>query len=205
MNAETPAQAMNAFQDVTRSLSQLHLEHLAEPLAAAINSYIATHQRQLRALARPEPLTEAEEAALEAVGVRVRTDAPDLSPLAGVATRLAAIHSGSIPLKAAAARLGVNPSRLRQRIAARTLYALHRPGDRGWVIPAFQFNGETELAGFASVLPAIRADIHPVELERFLMLPQPDLEDASGAAMCPYDWLAEARDPVALREMAAEI
>ena len=47
------------------------------------------------------------------------------------------------------------------------------------MIPAFQFASATELAGFAQVLSALRADIHPVELERFLMLPQPDLEDAS--------------------------
>ncbi len=158
-----------------------------------------------RPLAWLESFTPKEEVALSSAGVRLRTDAPDCAPLAGVAARLATIHAGSIPLKDAAALLGVPPSRLRERIAARTFYALHRPGDRGWVIPAFQFASATELAGFAQVVPALRADIHPVELERFLMLPQPDLEDASGEAMCPYRWLAEGRDPAVVREMATEI
>ena len=73
------------------------------------------------------------------------------------------------------------------------------------MIPAFQFASATELAGFAQVLSALRADIHSVELERFLMLPQPDLEDASGEAMCPYRWLVKGGDPAVVRKMAAKI
>ncbi|MGR3633212.1 MAG: hypothetical protein ACU0A8_14015 [Limimaricola soesokkakensis] len=193
------------FGEVMSSLSRLRLDHLAAPLARAVDSYLADHARQLRALSRPEPLTAAEEAALASVGVGRGAGEPDLGPVMGVAVRLAAIQAGAIPLKAAAARLGVNDSRLRQRIKARTLYALRQPGGRGWMVPAFQFLGDAELPGLAQVLPVIREDIHPVELESFLTTPQPDLEDADGAAMRPVDWLAQGRDPGAVRALATGI
>lgn len=204
-HAGTSQSGAEGFGEVMSSLSRLRLDHLAGPLARAVDSYLADHARQLRALSRPEPLTAAEEAALASVGVGRGAGEPDLAPVMGVAVRLAAIQAGAISLKEAAARLGVNDSRLRQRIKARTLYALRQPGERGWMVPAFQFLGAAELLGLAQVLPAIRVDIHPVELESFLTTPQPDLEDADGEAMRPVDWLAQGRDPVAVRALAVEI
>ena len=89
---------------------------------------------------------------------------------------------------AAAARLGVVASRVRQRVTERSLYAVDGPGGR--VFPAFQFGPSGALPGLGRVLAAIDPSVHPITVERFFLAPIGDLEsDVAGGPLSPRDWL----------------
>jgi hypothetical protein len=79
--------------------------------------------------------------------------------------------------KEVAELLGVSGSRVRQRRAERTLWAIEDRG--GWVFPALQFQDvggrRGQIRHLDQVLPAIPADLHPLAIARLLTGPQPDL------------------------------
>src|SRR5438067_2007666 len=58
-------------------------------------------------------------------------------PIVRSAAAYAALLGSSLSVAAAAARLGVDGSRVRQRLAERTLYGIKQPS--GWRLPLFQF------------------------------------------------------------------
>ncbi|MCV7090994.1 hypothetical protein [Mycobacterium interjectum] len=91
--------------------------------------------------------------------------------------------------------LGVNESRVRQRRADRTLWAIQDRG--GWVFPALQFEDEAgrrgQIRGFDQVLPALPDDLHPVSVAGFLTTPQADLR-VDGRSVSPLDWLRSGGD-----------
>jgi hypothetical protein len=73
--------------------------------------------------------------------------------------------------------LGVDPSRVRQRIKERSLWAIKDRGD--WVFPALQFETEPSRAGLISgldkVFQAIPEGLHPLSVEGLLITPQEEL------------------------------
>jgi hypothetical protein len=84
--------------------------------------------------------------------------------------------------------LGVNDSRVRQRRAAHTLWAIDDDG--AWVYPAVQFevgdSGRGEpvklklVRGLDQVLPhLLTKGLHPTAIAGFLMTPQPELRIAN--------------------------
>jgi hypothetical protein len=84
--------------------------------------------------------------------------------------------------------LGVNESRVRQRRAAHTLWAIDDDGT--WVYPAVQFDivaaGPDKpfklklVRGLDQVLPhLLTKDLHPTAIAGFLMTPQPELRIAN--------------------------
>ncbi|WP_245831450.1 DNA-binding protein [Mycobacterium terramassiliense] len=91
--------------------------------------------------------------------------------------------------------LGVNESRVRQRRADRTLWAIQDRG--GWVFPALQFEDEAgrrgQIRGLDQVLPALPDDLHPVSVAGFLTAPQADLR-VDGRSVSPLDWLRSGGD-----------
>ncbi len=91
--------------------------------------------------------------------------------------------------------LGVNESRVRQRRADRTLWAIQDRG--GWVFPSVQFEDDAgrrgQIRGLDQVLQALPADLHPVSVAGFLTTPQPDLS-IDGQPMSPLDWLRSGGD-----------
>lgn len=104
----------------------------------------------------------------------------------------------ALPLSEAARGMGVNGSRLRQRIAQGSLLAIPRPHGRGWLIPAFQLTDEGELPHLGRVLMAATWHLSAETLDRFFTLPHDDLED-----MSPRDWLVAGRDPAPLEAIVA--
>lgn len=82
--------------------------------------------------------------------------------------------------------LNVSESRIRQRAAARTLYAVKSGSTLRF--PGFQFAGGAELPNWEQVAPHFPADAHPVAVERFMDAPHPDL-DVDGDPVSPSDWL----------------
>ncbi len=86
--------------------------------------------------------------------------------------------------------LGVNDSRVRQRRADRTLWAIQ---DRdGWVFPALQFEvadgRRGQIRGLDKVFASLPAGLHPLSVAGFLTTAQDDLR-LHGRPVSPLDWL----------------
>ena len=119
----------------------------------------------------------------------LREDLPSLAQRASTRTLAAglALASDSLSVRQAAAALGVSEGRIRQRLAARTLFGTAAAG--GWRLPRFQFTEHGQLLrGLDQVLPVFPEDVHPVVVASFLARPHPDLV-LDGEATSPAQWL----------------
>jgi hypothetical protein len=109
--------------------------------------------------------------------------------------RTARLISTAYSAKDAAELLGVNESRVRQRRADRTLWAIEDRG--GWIFPALQFEDEARRRGqireLDQVLRVLPADLHPLSVAGFLTTPQADLT-VGGQPVSPLDWLRSGGD-----------
>jgi hypothetical protein len=109
--------------------------------------------------------------------------------------RTARLISTAYSAKDAADLLGVNESRVRQRRADRTLWAIEDGG--GWVFPALQFEDEEgrrgQIRGLDQVLRVLPGDLHPLSVAGFLTTPQADLR-IGGQPLSPLDWLRSGGD-----------
>jgi hypothetical protein len=97
----------------------------------------------------------------------------------------------------AAAALGVNDSRVRQRRIARTLWAIEDNG--AWVFPVLQFESDPKTGGYRyvrgldRVFAALPANLHPVSIAGFLRTPHLDLA-VDGRVLTPVEWLRSGGD-----------
>ncbi|WP_096787684.1 hypothetical protein [Rhodobacter sp. CZR27] len=192
------------FDALRATLAKFHLTGLEGRIARAAGDYLEAHGHEILPPDRAEPLSVAERAALASVGVAAGGEA-DPQPALALAARHAVLAETALPLAQAADRLGVDPSRLRQRLRERTILGIRRGDERGWRIPGFQFTPEGELPGLRGVLRAIRPDAAPVIVAAFFTTPQADLEDAEGQSLTPAAWLAAGHDPGPVRDLAAAI
>ncbi len=162
-----------------------------------------------RGLYRDDPqrdLTTAEVEALRDGGFALEgEDVGEDDPLARTAAEYAALVQTSLTTAGAAARLPVEPSRIRQRLTERppTLYGI-RLGS-GWRIPEFQFEGDGLLPGWSEVVAALDPEPHPISVYRWLTTPNVDLEDQEGRRLSPRDWLRLGLEPPAVAELAADL
>jgi hypothetical protein len=109
--------------------------------------------------------------------------------------RTARLISTAYTAGEAAERLGVNESRIRQRRADRTLWAIEDRG--GWVFPALQFDDEPgrrgQIRGLEQVLRVLPANLHPLSVAGFLTTPQPDLR-VGDQPVSLLEWLRSGGD-----------
>jgi hypothetical protein len=109
--------------------------------------------------------------------------------------RTARLISTAYSANEVAELLGVNESRVRQRRADRTLWAIQDRG--GWIFPALQFEDEAGRRGqireLDRVLQVLPVDLHPLSVAGFLTTPQPDLR-VGGHPVSPLDWLRSGGD-----------
>lgn len=105
----------------------------------------------------------------------------------------------------AAELLGVDQSRIRQRISQGTLFTVS--GATGAkVLPKFQFTEEGALPGLEKILPVINAEAHPVSVQRFFITPNADLySDILESELSPRDWLIAGHSPEPVIRMAADL
>jgi hypothetical protein len=145
-------------------------------------------------------LTPEEADALHRGGLDLSPLRPDeADPVARAAAAYAALIASSLTVQEVAHKLGVDGSRVRQRLAARTLFGVKR-GD-GWRIPAFQLDGDRLLPGLDAVVPRIDPAIHPLGVFRWFTTPDPDLEIAN-TSISPRDWLRMGNDPAPVAALA---
>jgi hypothetical protein len=92
----------------------------------------------------------------------------------------------------AASTVGVDPSRIRHRLAAAQLTGWKDRG--GWRLPAWQFTNAGVLPGLETVLAAVPDDQPPLVVAAFMSTPQPDLL-LDGEPATPRGWLLATGDP----------
>lgn len=126
------------------------------------------------------------------------------SPLAQTAAEYAAILATALTVSDLAARLGVDVSRIRQRLGNHTLYGIK--DGKSWRIPLFQLDdpGQALVPGLQRVMPAL-VTAHPVEVARWFTLPHVDLENTDGEPLSPRTWLTTGGDPGVVATLAEEL
>lgn len=102
------------------------------------------------------------------------------------------IAEASLSTAQAAARLGVNDSRIRQRLGDDSLYGFKFSGS--WRLPTCQFEGAASLPHLDDVVAALPSDVSPVGVTRWLISPWEDLVTPDGELLSPRRWLLEGRD-----------
>ena len=150
------------------------------------------------------PLTPTEQRLLADGGFDLRPRDGRRDPIAETAARYEGLLRTSLSTAEAGARLGVDPSRIRQRLAERTLYGI-RPQSQ-WVLPAFQFLEKGEVPGWSAVAPRLRTGLHPVAVQCWFLEPNVDLVDPeTDKRLSPRNWLRAGFPPEAAARSAAEL
>ncbi|HXK23250.1 MAG TPA: DNA-binding protein [Myxococcota bacterium] len=124
-------------------------------------------------------------------------------PIARTAFEYAVLRATALTTQQAAKRLGVNDSRVRQRLSERALYGI-KVGDE-WRLLVFQFARKGLVPGIERVFPVLPKSLNPVAVYRWFHMPNPDLEEreGQGRALTPLQWLQSGNDPDVVAELAA--
>ncbi|MGH3090685.1 MAG: hypothetical protein ACRDSJ_25680 [Rubrobacteraceae bacterium] len=162
-------------------------------------------------LAGEEPareFTEEEAGVLTRGGLTLEPYAGGRDAASRTAARYAAMLSLALTESEVREMLGVGASRVRQRVADGSLYAISVGRERRF--PSFQFDGRTLVPGIGEVLKALPDDLHPLEVESWLTSPDPDLtmdgEDGeTSEALSPREWLISGGSVEALLPTARDL
>jgi hypothetical protein len=150
-------------------------------------------------------LTASEESALARGGVEPASEEDVAVVQARAASAFQELRDGSLNVDEAAARLGVNTSRVRQRLGERSLYGL-KDGNT-WLLPAFQFRAKGLVPGVGVVVRSMPPDISPLAAAQWFTSPNPDLctRDEDERPLTPLQWLLGGNPPEAAAELAAAL
>jgi len=127
-----------------------------------------------------------------------------LPVLTATAADYAALLATALSVPGLARRLGVDQSRVRQRIARHTLVAVKDGAT--WRLPLYQLDdtGQQLVPGLAAVAPHL-AEVHPVVAASCFTLPHPDLADDDGRPVAPRLWLLGGGDSGEVALLADEL
>jgi hypothetical protein len=152
-------------------------------------------------------LTPAETKALAGGGADLRprgeTEPP---PRAEAAASYGALLAESFSVAQVSSQLGIDASRVRHRLAERSLYGIRLKGS--WRLPAFQFTDDGVVPGLDVVLPTLPDDLHPVAVRRWLTTPVSDLSISGrrgAAGVSPLEWLSGGGDPHPVAALATDL
>jgi hypothetical protein len=203
--ADANLQAVLQAHGITASPRQL-AEYLAEAVEAMEEGALIPAAREL---------PEAELEVLRSGGFDVDAGPSEQDdPIARASAAYSALMETALTIKAVAAALGRNESRIRQRLLQRSLYGIRR--GRGWLLPLFQFQVEERkgtrtvkgvVPGIEQVIPALSPELHPVSVWRWFTSPSTELTDEAtpDKAISPRDWLLAGRDPKLVADLARDL
>ncbi len=146
-------------------------------------------------------LTEAEAAVLQKGGFELN-ESTEQDPLAETATLYAALLNTALRTKEAAKRLGVQDTRIRQMLTARTLYGFHIGPH--WQIPVFQFAEKALVPNIGQVNVVLDPALHPVAVYQWYTNHDADLEHDE-RSLSPLAWLKAGLPVETVVQAAAEI
>jgi hypothetical protein len=186
----------------------LHAYGIETSLAALDEAFTlaVARRRPLLPSAGTAELTGAEAEVLRRGGFDIEPRFPaEDDPLARSIAEYAALIKTSITVAEAARRLGVEPSRIRQRLGERSLYGFRPEGE--WLLPAFQFDEDRVVPGIAAALRRLDPELHPIAVEAFFLEPNAELDPEAGETrpVSPRDWLRSGREPEVVVRLAAEL
>lgn len=152
------------------------------------------------------PLSAGEAAFLRANAGRAASEVLDTDPVVlaqearrAEVTRMTGLVTGSVGIAEAALLLGVDRSRVSQRLSAGSLWSF-RLG-RGRRLPRWQFTPDgRSLPGLDVLVAAIPAELAPESVTGFMTTTQPELEGRTPAAH-----LAGGGDPKPVAELVAAL
>lgn len=152
--------------------------------------------------------TAQEEEVLESGGLSPAPLEPgEEAPLTQTALEYARLLQSSLSVAEAAGLLGVNPSRVRQRLIADppSLYGIKE--GKSWRVPRFQFAGRKPVPGIAAVIAALPRNLHAVAVGRWLTTPHPDLRVGRNQErqVAPLDWLRAGKAPGVVADLARDL
>lgn len=124
-------------------------------------------------------------------------------PIARGAAEFAALMGSALSVNQVAKRLGVNATRVRQRISERSVYGVKRDGE--WFVPRFQFGRRALIPGIGRVISALDPHLHPVAVHRWFTSPQSDIGTDDAEPMSPLEWLRTGGDPEELVPLASDL
>lgn len=193
------------------TLAFLHthgIEVAPEALDPMVREAVNRLQRTLYPKSSRADLTAAEVEALEQGGFNLEPIEPGSEdPLAQTVAEYVALLKSSLTTTGAADRLGVDPSRIRQRLTSQppSLYGI-RVGN-GWSIPEFQFDGDRLIQGIGEVVARLDPQLHPVSVFRWFTTPSPELsaDEMRGRNLSPREWLRMGLPVRPVVELAASL
>jgi hypothetical protein len=146
---------------------------------------------------------DAQQATLRKLGASLQPLRPgELGPVAGLAAAHGELVKHSLRVAKVAKRLGVDTSRVRQRIYARSLYAFkHRSV---WLVPSFQLEGRKLIPGLDVVVAELSPLLHPVAVSRWFTTPNANLLLGEEPVL-PVAWLSSGGPPDVVAALAGGI
>ena len=120
------------------------------------------------------------------------------------AATYAELIASSYAVPSVARMLGVNESRVRQRLIKGTLYGFKVNGD--WRIPAFQFYHGHPIPGIEQVFARLAPDLHPIEILNWFTSANVDLQVGEyEEPVSPREWLVAGHPVDLVAALAAEL
>ena len=176
---------------IQAALERRHIEVDSQELARAVEDAL-TAAGGVPPYPRPAETLSPEQLELLARG-GFQLDGPELGiedPVLRGALEYAALRVTALTIREAAERLGLEDSRIRQRLADRSLYGLNV--DNEWRLPIFQFADEGGLVpNIERVLPRLAESLAALSVFHWLTSPNPDLRapETHDEPVSPLAWL----------------
>jgi DNA-binding response OmpR family regulator len=150
-----------------------------------------------------EELTDSESGKLMEGGFPIKAKA-NLRPIEERVAEYITLVNSSLSTREAASRLGVNTSRIRQRLISspRTLYGIRKNGE--WLLPVFQFEKAGLVPNIDKVIARLDPKLDPVAVNRWLKTPNSDLIQGD-EKVSPLDWLRQGLPWEAVADLAEDL
>jgi hypothetical protein len=168
---------------------------LAEALERALGRYLSAPGAA--------PLPPKQRAVLASGGLDLDATGAYATTATRTAADYAALVATSLSVSEAAARLGVDASRVRHRVRDGDLWSLPAAARRR-LLPAVQFTADGVVPGLPEVLRALPDDLHALEVAGFLTGSRPELR-LRGRDQSPVDWLVRGGDVAVVVPLAAGV
>lgn len=150
----------------------------------------------------PAVMPTSERQSWEALGARFDDDSIDRAALRS-RSAMAELLADSVAGDAAVADLlGVDRSRVSQRLSERSLYVIDIGGQR--YFPRWQFEGDSAVPHLKAVLRALASDLHPLTVTHWFLTPSEELE-VDAAATSPREWLVTGGPAAPVVELASQL